>query len=89
MFFRIEMVLLCSVNYHMFFFVGDKVAAEYFKDEIIYLLKEKYRLKLSLDVSLNNARYKGIPRCKLSYKLFYEQDVDDQLLDISLTPISI
>ena len=33
---------------------------------------------------MNHVREDGKPRCKISYKLFEEQDVYDPLLDISL-----
>ena len=42
-----------------FFFVGDKFAADFFKDDIIPSLKAEYMLKLSQDVSINHVRYKG------------------------------
>ena len=45
-----------------FFFVGEKVAADYFKDDIIPLLKIKSRLKFDQDVVLDHVREKGKPR---------------------------
>ena len=39
-----------------FFFVGEKVAAYCFKDDIITLFKVKYRVQLSLYVEFNRVR---------------------------------
>ena len=37
-----------------FFFVGDKVSANYFRHYILPLLKEKYWIKLALRLALNS-----------------------------------
>ena len=42
--------VFCSLS-SAFLFVGNKVAADYFKDEIIPSLKENNRLKLADDVA--------------------------------------
>ena len=39
-------------------FVDDKIAAEYFKDEIKPYLESNNRLKFTQDVTMNNAREK-------------------------------
>ena len=67
-----------------FFFVGNKVATDHFKDENIPPLKESYRLKFSDDVEINHVRWKEKSRCKISYKLFDKQYGYDPLLYISL-----
>ena len=40
------------------FFIGDKIAANNFKDEITPSLKSNDRLKFAQDVALNSVRYK-------------------------------
>ena len=40
-------------------------------------------------VALNRGREKGKPQCKLSYKLFKEEDIYVPLLEISPYPIMI
>ena len=70
-------------------FIGDKIAAGYFKDKITPSLKENDRLKFSQDVALNNVRDKVEPRCKLSYTVLKEEDVYYPMLEISPYPTLI
>ena len=65
------------------FFLGDKISADSFKDEIIPSLKVNDRIKLSLYVVINNVRDHGKPQCKFKYKVFEEQDGYDMLLENS------
>ena len=78
----------CSFS-SAFYFIGDKIDADCFKDEITPLIKANYRLKFAQNVALNNWREKGKPWCKLSYKGFKEKYVYVPLLDISTYPILI
>ena len=71
--------LKCSFSSEIFFVV-DKVAVDCFKDDIILSHKEKYKIKLYQDVTLNHMREKGKPRCKLSYKVFEKQYVHDPFI---------
>ena len=41
------------------FFIGDKIAVDWFKDEMIPSLKAKNRLKFPEDLALNCGREKG------------------------------
>ena len=61
--------MLFSLSY-AFYFVGNKTAADRFKDEITPLIKSNRRLKFAQDVAMNHVREKGKPLCKLSYTLF-------------------
>ena len=47
--------VLCSLSSE-FYFVGHKIAADCFENEIKPSLKENYRLQFSQDVALNNVR---------------------------------
>ena len=47
--------VLCSVSSE-FYFLGDKIIADWFKDEITPSLKSNYWLKLSQDMALNHVR---------------------------------
>ena len=80
--------VFCSLSYN-FYFIGDKVADGYFKDEIIPSLKASNRLKFAQDVALNRVRDKEKPRCKLLYKVLKEEYGYDTLLDISPYPTMI
>ena len=82
---RKSVCVFCSLS-SVFFFIGDKVAADILKDEIIPLINAKDRLKFSQDVALNNFIVKGKPQFKLSYILFEEKDVYDTLIFISPFP---
>ena len=44
-----------------FFFVGYKISADYFKDEITLSIKSNDRLKFDQDVTMNHMREKGKP----------------------------
>ena len=48
-----------------------------------FCLNKKDKIELAHDAALNHVTEKEKPRCKLSYKLFKEQDGYDPLLDIS------
>ena len=48
-----------SIHYHLIYFVGDKVAADHFKDEIIPLLKANDRLKYAQYVAMNHMKDTG------------------------------
>ena len=67
----------------VFFFVGKKVDTDHFKYDIIPSLKTKDVFKFSPDAAMNHLWEKVKPWCKLSYKVFEEQDGYDQLLEIS------
>ena len=47
--------MLCLLSSTVLF-VGDKIAADNFRNEITPLLKASYRLKFAQDVTLNNVR---------------------------------
>ena len=66
--------------------IGDKIAADHFKDEIAPLLKANNRLKLAQYVALNNVREKVKPQCEISYKLFKEEYLYNPMFDISSYP---
>ena len=53
MFFSKSSVLVCSVNFHLTFYLLVTKLQQIFKDEIIHLLKEKGRLKFPQDVALD------------------------------------
>ena len=53
--------MFCFVS-SSFDFIGDKISAVHFRDEITTLLKANYRLKISQDMALNHVRDKGKPR---------------------------
>ena len=55
-----------------FYFIGDKIDADCYKDEITPSLKTNGRLKFSQDVETNHVREKGKTRRKLSYKVLKE-----------------
>ena len=74
--------MCCSLLYE-FFFVGDKISADNFKEKIIPSLKVNDRIKLAQDVAIDHVRDKGKPRCKLSYRVFIEQDQYDILIETS------
>ena len=69
-----------------FFFVGDKIAANHFKDAIIPSLKANDRPKFSQDVEMNHAKEKVKTQCKNLYKAFKRKYGYDPLLDISTFP---
>ena len=50
--------MFCSLSYALFF-IGYKIYADRFKDEIKPSLKENDRLKFAHDVTLNHVREKG------------------------------
>ena len=54
---------------YKFYFIGDKNAVDYFKEEITPSLKANYMLKFAQDVALNNIREKEKSQCKISYKV--------------------
>ena len=47
--------VICSLSY-TFFFVGNKIAADCFKEEIIRSLKSNDRLKFAQDGAFNRVR---------------------------------
>ena len=63
--------MLWSLSYR-FFFIGDKIATDHFRHEIIPKLKKNDRLKFAPDVALNIVIGKVKPRCKFSYKVLKE-----------------
>ena len=68
MFFMIAIVLVYSVRFFsVFFSVGKKGAADYFKDDILTSLKENDSIKFDLRVALNCVREKGKPWLKNTY----------------------
>ena len=69
-----------------FYFIGNKIAADCFKDEITPSLKANDRLKFAQDMALNNVIEKGKPRCKLSYEVLKEEYGYYTLLEISTYP---
>ena len=52
------MLVFCSFL-AVFYFLGDKIAADHFKNEITSLLKANYRLKFAQNVEMNWVRDKG------------------------------
>ena len=65
--------VLCPLS-PTFYFIGDKISAQNFKDEISPSLKTNDWLKISQDVALNNAGENRKLRSKLSYKVLKEED---------------
>ena len=61
--------MLCLLSY-VFYFIGDKISAYHFKDEITPSLKAKDRLKYAHYVAMNQIREKEKPLCKLLYEWF-------------------
>ena len=70
-----------------FYFIGDKIAFDCFKDKIKPSLKSNYRLKFSQDVALDRIVENRKPRWKLLYKVLKEEYEYDPFLDISIYPI--
>ena len=68
------------------FFIGNKIAADYFQDAITPYLKASNRFKFAQEVALNCVREKVKPKHKLSYKVLKEEDGYDPLIDISPYP---
>ena len=77
--------MFCSFSW-AFFFVGDKVSIDHFKDEIITSLKSNNRLKFSQDVAINHLIDKGKLRCNLWNKVFEEKSAYYPFLYISPFP---
>ena len=73
--------MLCLLS-SAFYFICDKIADDRFKDEIKPLLKANSRIKFVQYVEMNRVREKGIPLCKLSYKVLKGKYGYDPLLDI-------
>ena len=80
--------MFCSLSSE-FYFIGDKIAADCFKDETTPSLQSKDRLKFNQDVALNHIREKLKLQSKLSFRLLKEEDVYDPLLYISTYPTLI
>ena len=59
--------MLCSLS-SAFYSIGDKIAADHFKDQITPSLKANDGLKFSQCVALDHAIENVKPQCKLSYK---------------------
>ena len=59
MFCRKERFIVCSVNFHLQYFVGGNVAADCLKNDIIPLIKAKEGLKFDQYVKMNHVRRKG------------------------------
>ena len=59
--------VFCSLSYS-FYFVGDKIAADFFKYKITPLLKSNERLTIAQDVTMKYVREKGKPRWKSRIK---------------------
>ena len=74
--------VFCSLSSALFF-IGDKIAADCFKDKITPLLKANDTLKFSQEVALNHERKKGNLQCKLSYKELKDEYGYDPLLETS------
>ena len=53
-----------SLSYE-FYYIGNKIADDHFKDDITPSLKANYRLKFAQNISFNHVRDKVKPRCKL------------------------
>ena len=47
--------MFCSLSYE-FYFIGDEIASDHFKDEMTPLLKANDELKFAQDMALNNVR---------------------------------
>ena len=80
--------MFCSLSY-VFFFIGDKIDADHFKDKITPSLNSDDRLKLDQDVVMDLVREKVKPQCKLSYKLLKEEYGNDLLLEVYPYPTFI
>ena len=65
----------------IFLFVGENFTEDHFKGGIILLLKEKYRIKFTLSMALNNVRDNRKQQCKLTYKISKQTSGCDLLLD--------
>ena len=74
--------VLCSFSTALFF-IGDKTAADSFKDGNTTSLKANGRIKFSQDVVLNHLREKGKPQFKLLYKVLKGKYWYYPLVDIS------
>ena len=73
----------------VFYFIGDKISANCFKDEITSSLKTNDGLKFSQDVVFNHVREKGNPQCKILYTVFKELYGYYTLIDIYTYPTLI
>ena len=60
------MLVFCSLSY-AFLFVGDKISADFFKDESTSSFKSNERLKFVQYVAMNHIIEKGKPQRKISY----------------------
>ena len=74
---------------YAFYFIDDKIAVYWFKDEITPSLKTNDRLNFSQYVSLNCVREKGKLRLKLLYEVLKEDNGYTTLIVISPYPIFI
>ena len=71
-------------SYPSDFYLLVNILQQIFLRMIFYFcLNKKDKIELAHDAALNHVTEKEKPRCKLSYKLFKEQDGYDPLLDIS------
>ena len=83
MFYRKLRVIVCVFSLSsVFYFIGDKIAADIFEYEITPSLKANDGIKFSQDLILNHVIDKGKPQCKLSYKILKEKYGYDHWLDI-------
>ena len=62
--------------------VGDKVSVYHLRDDILHLLKERYRIQFGISLVLNCVREKVKPQLKPTYIIFKKADGYDPLLDI-------
>ena len=69
MFYRKLRVIVCVFSLSsVFYFIGDKIAADIFEYEITPSLKANDRIQFDKGVVLNHVQEKGKPQCILSYK---------------------
>ena len=73
------MVPVCSICCNMHFSVGEIISADCFKYEITPSLKENDRLKFHQNTEMNHVKFQVKSGCKLSSKVFKEQDGYDPL----------
>ena len=74
--------VFCSLS-SLFYFVGDKISDDNFKDEIKPSFKASEGLTFAQGVVMNHAREKGKPWCKILYKVFKDEYGHDPLICIS------
>ena len=65
--------MFCSLS-SVFYFIGDKIDVDHFKDEITPSLEVNDGFNFSQNVAFDHVRDKSKPLYKLSYKVLKEED---------------